>query len=303
LIVWVGSLQVLLDKGNELDWFNSGLIQALAVAVVMGFILFLIWELTEKHPLVDLTLFSVRNFTLGVFALAFMFSTMMAINLISTLWMQTELGYTAQWAGYVASGAGIMMLVTGPVVGRNAHRFDPRVLASTALAIMAASAVYRSRFNSNLDFGTLIVPQFILGFGMSFMFVPVIGIIMGNIEPRRLAAAAAMQNFMRAMFGSFGTSLSVAMWSRREALHHSQLADHANTYSAPGHDFAQSMAAAGMPQDQGWALFDRILSVQTYTLAMSDVSLMCAGVLIAALVLVWLARPPFRRGTGPVAMD
>jgi DHA2 family multidrug resistance protein len=303
LVLWVGSLQVLLDKGNELDWFNSGLIQALAVAAVLGFILFLIWELTEKHPLVDLTLFRVRNFTLGVFALAFMFSTMMAVNLISTLWMQTELGYTAQWAGYVASGAGIVMLLTGPVVGRNAHRFDPRILASFALAVMAASAIYRSRFNSNLDFGNLIVPQFILGFGMAFMFVPVIGIIMGNIEPRRLASAAAMQNFMRAMFGSFGTSLSVAAWSRREALHHSQLADFANTYSVPGRDFASSINAAGMPPDQGWAMFDRIMSVQTYTLAMSDVSLLCAVVLIAALVLVWLAKPPFRRATGPVAMD
>jgi DHA2 family multidrug resistance protein len=295
LVVWVGSLQLVLDKGNELDWFGSGFILALAIVVGLGFLLFLVWELTERHPLVDLSLFRERNFALGVFALGLMFSTMMALNLIATLWLQTELGYTAQWAGFVAAGTGMVMLVMGPFVGRYGGRFDPRILASFALFFMMLSAFYRAQFTSDLDFLNLVIPQLILGFGSSFMFVPMIGIIMGNIPARRLAAAASMQNFIRTMFGSFGTSLSVAIWERREALHHSQLADYANTFTLPGSNFAAMTHAMGLPPDEGWAIFDRILTVQTFTMAANDVSLVCGVLLLGVMALLWGTKPPFRQ--------
>jgi DHA2 family multidrug resistance protein len=303
LMIWVGSLQLMLDKGNELDWFSSPFIVALAIAVVLGFLLFLIWELTDAHPVVDLTLFRERNFTLGILALSTMFMSFMAMNLIATLWLQTELGYTAQSAGWVSAHGGVLTLLFAPIVGRYVHLFDPRKVASFGLAILAGSAFLRAHFNSNVDMDTLIVPQMLMGFAGAFIFVPLIGINMGKIPVQRLAAASSMQNFMRTMFGSFGTSLAVAIWSRREALHHSHLAEHANTFSPAGGEFSSMMRAMGLPPEQGWSVFDRFLGVQSYTLSANDVSMVAGFLLLLCCALVWGARPPFRRVAGPVAMD
>ena len=303
LIAWVGSLQLLLDKGNELDWLSSPFIATLAVIVVLGFALFIVWELTEKHPVVDLTLFKERNFTLGILALCMMFTAFMATNLVSTLWLQTQLGYTAQLAGYVSATGAILTLFVAPFVGRNMHRFDPRVLGSFGLGTMAIAMFYRAHFNSGVDTDTLIIPQLMMGFAGAFIFVPIIGINMGNIPPHRLASAASMQNFMRTMFGSFGTSLAVAIWSQREALHHSQLAVYATTAAGAAADYANMMAAQGLPTTQFWAVFDRILSVQSQTMGANDVSLVAAGLLLTGVALLWGTRAPFRRISGPVAAD
>jgi len=303
LVVWVGSLQLMLDKGNELDWFSSPFIAGLAVTVALCFSLFLIWQLTEKHPVVDLRLFAQRNFTLAVLSMSIMFMSFMAMNLITTLWLQTQLGYTAEAAGRVAAYGGVMTLIISPLLGRHIQKFDPRVLGSFGLLCMAAGSLYRAHFHSGVDSDTLIIPQLVMGFAGAFIFVPIIGLAMGNIAPQRLAAAASMQNFMRTMFGSFGTSLAVAIWSRREALHHSQLAQHASTLSPAGSQFSDLMHSMGLAPEQGWSLFERMLSVQTFTLAANDVSLVAAALQIVCALLLWGARPPFRRATVPVAMD
>lgn len=303
LVVWVGSLQLMLDKGNELDWFSSPFIVTLGVLVVMGFSLFIIWELTEEHPVVDLSLFGQRNFTLGILALSMMFSSFMAINLVSTLWLQTQLGYTAQAAGYVAATGGILTLLIAPLIGRNMHRFDPRVLGGFGLTIMAAASYYRAHFTSGVDMDTLIIPQLMIGFAGAFIFAPIMGISMGNIPPERLAAAASMQNFVRTMFGSFGASLAVAIWSRREALHHSQLAEHATTLAGPGAGFANQMDALGLSPAQAWSVFERMLTVQTYTIASNDVGLIAAAMMMVGVALLWGTKAPFRRSAVPIAAD
>lgn len=301
LIVWVGSLQLMLDKGNELDWLGSPFITTLAVMAGLGFVLFIIWELTEKHPVVDLTLFKERNFTLGILALCMMFTAFMATNLVSTLWLQTQLGYTALLAGYVTASGAILTLFAAPIVGRNMHRFDPRALGSFGLGCMAIAMFYRAHFTSGVDIDTLIIPQLITGFAGAFIFVPIIGINMGNIPPHRLAAAASMQNFMRTMFGSFGTSVAVAVWSQREALHHSQLAAHMNAASGPAADYANLLASQGLPPEQTWSIFERMLSVQSQTMGANDVSLLASGLLLIGVALLWGTRAPFRRVSGPVA--
>ena len=121
IVLWVGCLQILLDKGNELDWFHSGFIVALGVVAAFGFALFLAWELTETHPVVDLDLFRFRNFRSGVVTVSLGYALFFAGVILLPLWLQTQLGYTSQWAGYALAPGGVFAMLFAPVVGR-AHR-------------------------------------------------------------------------------------------------------------------------------------------------------------------------------------
>ena len=302
LVVWVGLLQVVLDKGNELDWFESPFVVAASVIIVLGFALFLVWELTDRHPLIDLTLFKRRNFVLGVLALSFSFGAFRAGSFILPLWLQTQVGYTAEWAGYVLAPSGIMALLLGPLAGRNIDR-APRLLASIAIAIHGVCMMWRAHFTDSADFYTFALPNFVQGIAMAFFFAPLVSISLGGIEPGRLAAAAGMQNFIRNLLGSFGTSLSITFWERREALHRTQLAEHVTAASMPSTDYLGRLGAAGVAPDQAHGLMDRVLTQQAYTLSSNDLYWVTSGIMLSLIILVWCSKPPFGARGAAVQQD
>ena len=106
LIVWVGSLQVMLDQGKDLDWFSSDVIRVLTMTAVIGFLAFLIWETTHKNPIVDLRVFRHRGFAIGNLCLVLTFGGFFALNVLTPLWLQGYMGYTATWAGYAMAWSG-----------------------------------------------------------------------------------------------------------------------------------------------------------------------------------------------------
>ena len=126
LFVWVGALQIMLDKGKDLDWFNSPLIVVLLVVTVVAFAAWLIWELTEEHPIVDLSLFKSRSFALGTLALCLGYAVFFGNIVLMPLWLQSYLGYTATWAGLVSAPSGITAVLTSIMMGPLMRRFDPR---------------------------------------------------------------------------------------------------------------------------------------------------------------------------------
>ncbi|HSN21876.1 MAG TPA: DHA2 family efflux MFS transporter permease subunit, partial [Usitatibacter sp.] len=148
LVIWVGSLQVMLDKGKDLDWFNSPTIVAFAVAAALGFALFIAWEATEEHPVVDLRLFRGRNFAMGTLALGLGFGAYFGSVVLLPLWLQQNMGYTATLAGMALAPVGLLAILVTPIVGKNIHRVDPRVLASIAFAVFGVVMFMRSGFNT-----------------------------------------------------------------------------------------------------------------------------------------------------------
>ncbi|MET0351976.1 MAG: DHA2 family efflux MFS transporter permease subunit, partial [Rhizobacter sp.] len=118
LVLWVGALQVMIDKGKELDWFESGEIITLAVVAVVGFMFFLAWELTEKNPIVDLRLFKGRNFTLATVSLSVAYGLFFGNVVLMPLWLQQYMGYTATWAGIALAPVGVLAIVLSPWVGK-----------------------------------------------------------------------------------------------------------------------------------------------------------------------------------------
>lgn len=291
---------MLLDKGNELDWLNSSFIVALAVIVVVSFSLFLVWELTDPHPIVDLELFRHRNFGMSALALSLAYGVFLGSMVIQSLWLQTQMGYTAQWAGYALAPVGIFAILLAPLVGRNLQRTDPRRFATAAFIIFAVCFFWRTQFNTGADFATIALPQLLQGVAVAMFFAPLVSINVGGIAPERIASATGTQNFLRTMCGSFGTSLAIALWTRRESVHRAQLSEHISIYAPQTAEFSGRLGAAGMPPDQIHAVLERILAGQANMLATNDVFWLSGCLLLILISVVWLTRPPFGRPSAAV---
>jgi DHA2 family multidrug resistance protein len=297
LVLWVGALQILLDKGNELDWFNSGFIVGLAVVAALGFALFLAWELTDEHPVVDLGLFRYHNFRYGILTLGLGFSLFFASLILVPLWLQTQMGYTAQWAGYATAPGGVFAVLLSPLVARMMGKTDPRLLASFGFVVFATVAFWRSGFTTGADFASIALPQLLQGVGIAFFFAPLISINLGGIPPERIANATGLQNFMRMMLGSFGASIVISAWDHRSQMHHSRLAENVDAYSATVRDTLDKMTASGMTLEQAYGQIERMLTNQATMLAANDMLWTIGCFFVVLIALLWLTRPPF--GGGP----
>jgi DHA2 family multidrug resistance protein len=289
LAVWVGALQVLLDKGKDLDWFHSGQIVALAVAALVGFAFFLVWELTEKNPIVDLRLFARRNFWTAALAMALAYGTFFGNLVLLPLWLQQYMGYTPTWAGIVLAPVGVLAILLSPLVGRLIDRVDPRIFATAAFAIFALVLFMRSRFDTGANLATLMVPTVIQGAAMALFFIPLVSLSLSGLAPDRVPAASGLFNFARITAGSFGTSLATTWWDRRASLHHAQLAGHITAFD-PSSALAD-MQAAGMSPQQSYAALNRLIDQQAFMLSANDIFYVSALLFMLLIGVIWLARP------------
>ena len=291
LVIGIGCLQILLDKGNELGWFDSSLIITLAVVSTVALSFFLVWELTEEHPVVDLHLFLNRNFAVGTIVLSLAYLTFFGNVVILPLWLQTQMDYTATWAGLAAAPIGLLSLVFSPLVGRNMHKVDLRLLTSVAFLIFAGVSFWTSTFNTDISYFNLFLPRFIQGIGVAFFFVPLAAMSLSGLKPNELASGAGLSNFMRILAGSFGTSLSITLWDRRSTLHYSQLAEHINNANpASAQVFEQLKSLAGSTEG-AMAMLSRIVTKQAVMLATDDIFLLSGYIFLGLLAVLWLARP------------
>ena len=290
LVIWVGALQILLDKGKELDWFHSGEIIALGVVAVVGLIAFVIWELTEEHPVVDLTLFKRRNFWAGALAMSIGYGLFFGNIVLLPLWLQQFMGYTATQAGMVMAPVGIMALILSPLVGKNIAKFDPRRLAAFAFLIFALVLWMRSNFNTQADFTTILIPTIIQGVAMAFFFIPLVTLTLSGISPDRIPAASGLSNFVRITAGAFGTSIATTVWQDRASMHHAQLSEYVNQGSVAANSAISGLAGAGLTPDQVLGTINRLIDQQAYMLAASDVFYASALMFLALIPLVFLAK-------------
>lgn len=302
LIICIGSLQILLDNGNDLDWFHSNVIQLLGIVTFVSGCFLVVWELTERHPVVDLTLFAKRNFLIGTTALTLGFMVYFSNVVIFPLWLQTQMGYTPTWAGLAAAPIGILSFLFTPIVGNYMHKFDLRVIISFGFIIFAVTSFWTSEFNVFVSYKQLIEPRLLQGLGIACFFTPLISIVISGIPATRVASALGLANFCRILGGSFGTSLSVTLWDRREAFHHSRLTEQIDVYNPLSNSFLASLQKLGFTHLQSVQQLVYVITNQAYMLATNDVFWLSGCIFLALLVIIWLAKPPFL-SKGPVAME
>jgi DHA2 family multidrug resistance protein len=297
LIAWVGSLQIMLDKGKDLDWFNSPVIVGLGLFALVSFLFFLIWELTEKNPVIDIKLFNGRNFLAGTVAISVAYAVFFSNLVLLPQWMQGYLNYRSVDAGLVTAPLGIFAVILAPVMGKIMPKSDARVLATLAFLGFAAVFFMRSHYTTGVDTWTLVVPTLLQGIPMALFFVPLTAIILSGLPSAKIPAAAGLSNFVRVFAGAVGTSLANTGWNDRTILHHSQLADQASPHNPAFVDAIGSLQGAlGGGTPQALAFFERSLTTQAAMLGLNDIFWLSAVIFIAIIPLIWLTKPD--KGTG-----
>jgi len=301
LIAWVATLQIMLDKGKDLDWFNSPVICALAVVAGISFVFFLIWELTEKAPIVDLRLFAVHNFRGGTIAISVAYAVFFSNLVILPQWIQGYLNYRSVDAGLVTAPLGIFAVLLAPVMARIMPKSDARILATLAFVGYAIVFFMRSNYTTGVDVWTLILPTLLQGIPTALFFVPLTAIILSGLPPERIPAAAGLSNFVRVFAGGVGTSLATTGWNNRTILHHSQLMEQASVNNPLFTGAVDSLhSTLGGNSSQALAFFERSLNAQAAMLGLNDIFWLSAVIFIVIIPLIWLTKP-VKAGAGGAA--
>mgnify|MGYP001555705637 FL=1 len=291
LVIGVGALQVLLDLGNEDDWFHSTHIVVLAIVSAISLAIFLIWELTDEHPLVDLSLFRHRNFRVGTIGLIVAYAAFFSVGLLIPLWLQRDLGYTSIWAGFATAPLGILPVFLAPLVGKYAGRFDLRMIASFAFIVMATPSFMRASFNLDVTFDEVAGVQLLMGLGVALFFMPVLTILLSDLDGREVASGSGLATFLRTLGGSFAASITTFLWSSRTVVHHAQLAEHISAYDPSSKASVLALGAGDL--QRGAAMIDGAITQQASQIGFNEIFHGLGWIFLLIIPLMWFARPPF----------
>jgi len=302
LICWVAALQILLDKGKDLDWFNSPVICVLAVVAAVSFVFFLIWELTEDKPIIDLRLFAGRNFMGGTVAISVAYAVFFANLVLLPQWIQEYLGYRSVDAGLVTAPLGIFAVILAPVMGKIMPKSDARVLATMAFVGYAIVFFMRSNYTTGVDAYTLVLPTLLQGIPTALFFVPLTAIILSGLAPEKIPAAAGLSNFVRIFAGAVGTSLLSTGWSNRTIMHHARLMEQATPYNP---SFSETIASLQttlhLSANSALAFFESKLTAQAAMLGLNDIFWLSAVTFIVIVPLIWVTKPGKGAAAGAAA--
>jgi DHA2 family multidrug resistance protein len=293
LIVWVGALQLMLDNGQKLDWFGSGYIITAAVVAVIAFLSFLIWEYTEEHPIVDIRVFRYRTFSVTVLVMFFTIGSFASGLLITPLWLQTNMGYTATSAGKMAAMTGVLSVFAAPLAAGLMQKLDVRAMICLALLGLAATNFWRTFFDQDMTFWQIAPSQLVTGGLLMFAFVPLMGLPVASVPPHETASAAGLSNFARTVATAVAVAIATTNWTDDTIRTTAQLTD---TLS-PSQSISALKADGLTSQQSLQALSDNVRS-QGEMLATNHFFGLLGCVMLLAACIVWLMPKP----TGPTEM-
>ncbi|MGH9521669.1 MAG: DHA2 family efflux MFS transporter permease subunit [Terriglobales bacterium] len=292
LVVWVGSLQVMLDQGKDLDWFNSNVIVGLCIVTVVCLAAWIIWELSEEQPIVDLSLFKYQNFTLGTLTLCLAYGLFFGNIVLMPLWLQTQVNYTATWAGIVTAPSGITALLVAPFVGRFIGRFDARWFATVSFVIFGISYFMRAAYPPDASLWVFALPTLVQGFAMGMFFIALLTITFDRLPANKLPAATGLNNFLRITASGFATSLTTTFWDRREALHQSRLVESLSAFSPAFREGVGTIMGLGLSNHSADAAVSKAVVGQAYLLSTLDLFYLFGWIVLLLIPMCWIVRRP-----------
>ncbi|MFD2427290.1 DHA2 family efflux MFS transporter permease subunit [Sphingobium scionense] len=185
LVVFVSAFQTMIDKGRELDWFSSSFIVWMAIVAAIALGALILWELTDDDPVIDLSVFKNRTWLVSTMSLGLMFGLFFGNIVLTPLWLQQMMGYTATWAGFATAPMGILAVVTAPIVGRLMGKIDPRLIVTYGMVVLAISFFMRAHLNAQADFMSVAIPMFVLGAGVPACLVTLTSLGVSELPPKR----------------------------------------------------------------------------------------------------------------------
>ena len=294
LALGLGCLQIVLDKGQQENWFSSSFIVWLSLISIISMIAFVINEFYARHPIVNLRAFNNISFSTGNIVMFLGFFNLFASIVLLPIYLQTLMGYTSFLAGFVLGPGGIATLIALPLAGSLVNKINPKALLSFGIAVNAYATYLMSNFSLEADFYTVIWPRIVLGVGMGFFFIPLTTMTMSGIRKEDMGNASAIYNLLRNLGGSFGVAFVTTVLSRRAQFHQNRLVENLTpfdrTYQIFSEQSAQFLQYRGMESslsDQGaLGTMYRELLRQASMLSFNDAFRIVSIIMLCVLPLV-----------------
>ena len=311
LALGIGALQVLLDKGQEDDWFGSRFITTLAIVSAVCLISLVIWEWNHKEPIIEVRLFKNLNFATANLMIFMLGMLLFASLVMMPQFLQTLLGYTAENAGLVLSASGAVILFEMPIVGQLTGKYPAKyIIAFGWFALAIGMYVSTFRIDLLISFRSAAVLRVIQGFGLGFLFVPITLAGYIGMPGDKANSIAGMINFMRNIGSSVGTSMVTTMLARRAQFHQTVLAQHTTPFDPALQNQVKSLSAllvhsgASVPDAPkvAYALLYRNVQAQAQTLAYIDTFMFLAIAASIMFLLSFLVRKNDPKASGGVAV-
>ena len=305
LAVWLATLQVLLDKGQEADWFGAEWVRWFAVVSALAFIGFVWREFTAEHPLVDLRVFKNRNFTIGLILMTTLAAILYGTTAQIPLFLQTLMGYPALQSGYALSPRGIAAFFTTALVGRLVGKIRSRWLLCLGFTLLAVSSFMLAQVNLQVGQINVVWPSIVNGIAISFIFVPLTTVTMSQLDQQQLGNATGLYNLMRNLGGSLGIAFVTTMLARGAQTHQALMV---GNLSPSNPAFTQRLAAAkhllayhadpATATHQAYAAVYALLDQQAHLWAFVDNFFLFGALAVVTMPLIFL----FKRVTQPAKL-
>jgi DHA2 family multidrug resistance protein len=305
----LGSMQIILDKGQRDDWLSSNFIRSFFVLMLIGIIAGIIWELREKEPVVDLRMLRNRNFAISTVAMFFLGFVLYSSTVLIPQFLQQQLGYTAQLAGMALSPGGFVIMCMMPVVGFLVSKVDTRVLMTFGCVVSSIALFLMAGWDLGLDYGHAVRARMLQSFGLAFLFIP-INVAAFAYVPRELTnMGTGIINLARNIGASVGIATVTTMLDRRTQVHEARLTERVNIFSAAYHSTVNGIqarllsAGSGLSQagTQAQGMIYNTVHRQAAMLAFIDNFKMLGVVFLGVIpVMLLLKKPKTPSGNVPV---
>jgi DHA2 family multidrug resistance protein len=305
----LGTLEYVLDRGQQEDWFNSHTIVAFSTIAAVALVSFVIWELRSKHPVVDVRLFKNKSFASANLMMVILGMALYGSTVLLPLYLQTWMGYTAQQSGMVLSPGGVAVIILMPLVGRLVSKYDARILIAFGFAWLSVALYHMAHtLYPGIDFSTAVWLRVLQAAPIAFLFVPINTIVYAGIPQEKNNAVSGIVNLSRNMGGDIGISLVTTLIARRSQFHQHQLAAHTDSFNqnfmaqlqAIGQALQHAGFSAAEASRRAYAVAYGQLIKQAQTLAYLDVLFVLAIFTACMVPLVFVTRRA-RPGAAPMA--
>jgi len=294
----LGCLQVVLDKGQRDDWFESHFITVLAAIAAISLLFVIWWEWRHKDPIIDLHLFKERTFAVSNLLMFMLGFALLGSTLLLPLFLQTLMGYTAQLSGMALSPGGFAIMVLMPLVGFLLSKYDARYLLVFGLSMLSFSLFHMTRFDLGIDFRTAALARVLQAVGLAFLFVPINTAAYSYLPRNKNNAASGLMNLARNIGGSVGISFVTTMLDRRTQKHLTDLMSHLTSanaqFQAMVRAIAQSLMTHGTSpadaQQQAYGVLQGMIQRQATMLAYIDNFYLLGFVILAMVPMVFLMK-------------
>lgn len=300
----LGCFQIVLDRGQQDDWFASTFITTLAIVAAVSFVLLIVWELLSKDPIVNLRLFKDRTFATACLLMLMLGFILLGTTFLVPAFVQTMLGYTATDAGLVITPGGFAIMFVMPFVGRLVAKVDPRILIALGLIICGTALLHMSTFYLDASYEVVMLARVWQSLGFAFLFIPINTIAFANLPIEKTSDASALINLMRNFGGSIGISVASTLLTRRSQYHQEILTSHTangNEAYLPYMSKLTTLMPGGAghsPATQGLATMYATVQQQAMLLSYLD-DFKLFGVIFLAILPVVLFIKPIKHAMAP----